>query len=352
MQSYANCVTQKTPCYTFFMNKKDLPDEVLLEKTYAASKVEKTATLELLEYLVEVDARRLYAIQSCSSLFDFVVRCLGYSRMQASERVNSARLMMKVPGVQEKIEKGELSMTAASQVYRFLNVEKKSGKEFSNEETIDLIDECAQKSTREIEKTLLREATEETKLRYSEKIKEVSESLTELKFLIPESTYQKLTEVKNLIGHESLKDIFDQAMDALLHHHQKKQGRITPVRKANVNLTGEESLSPNETGASDPLIKNREVQVGLAANQKTSRFISIRSKRIVSERSKGQCEYVNPQTLERCNCRYRLQIDHVTPKAKGGSNEVENLRHLCFQHNQRAAMEEGISLRGQNQFWN
>ena len=63
------------------MNKKDLPDVVLLEKTYAASKTEKTATLDLLEYLVEVDARRLYATQSCSSLFDFVVRCLGYSRM-------------------------------------------------------------------------------------------------------------------------------------------------------------------------------------------------------------------------------------------------------------------------------
>ena len=285
--------------------------------------------------------------------------------------------MTKVPGVQEKIEKGELSMTAASQVYRFLNVEKKSGKEFSKEETINLIDECATKSTREIEKTLLREATEETKLRYSEKIKEVSESLTELKFLIPESTYQKLTEVKNLIGHESLKDIFDQAMDALLYHHQTKQGRITPARKSNVILM-EQQKSKKDLGEEDEEARPGEIKVkkeqsGLAANQNSmnlaftqpagktaakivrpknpSWFISIHSKRIVSERSKGQCEYVNPQTKERCNCRYRLQIDHVTPKAKGGSNEVENLRHLCFQHNQRAAMEEGISIRGQAQFW-
>jgi 5-methylcytosine-specific restriction endonuclease McrA len=38
-----------------------------------------------------------------------------------------------------------------------------------------------------------------------------------------------------------------------------------------------------------------------------------------------------------CGGLYRLQIDHIQPIAKGGTNKPENLRLLCFHCNQRQA---------------
>ena len=39
------------------------------------------------------------------------------------------------------------------------------------------------------------------------------------------------------------------------------------------------------------------------------------------------------QTHHICGSRYRIQIDHVKPRALGGKNEIPNLRALCQTHN-------------------
>ncbi len=60
-------------------NLKKLTDLELLDLTSKAAKNEKTATLVLLTHLEEVDKRRAYAVDAYSSLFDYVVRDLGYA---------------------------------------------------------------------------------------------------------------------------------------------------------------------------------------------------------------------------------------------------------------------------------
>ena len=68
---------------------------------------------------------------------------------------------------------------------------------------------------------------------------------------------------------------------------------------------------------------------------KNQRYITRKVKEAVNARAKGQCEYVGA-TGKRCHCRINLQQDHIKPIAYGGSSNVENLRILCFAHNQRA----------------
>ena len=61
------------------MNKlKTLSDSELWEKTKQASAAEKSATLVLLEYLEEVDRRKLYAKRGFSTLWKMVVEELKY----------------------------------------------------------------------------------------------------------------------------------------------------------------------------------------------------------------------------------------------------------------------------------
>jgi hypothetical protein len=246
--------------------------------------------------------------------------------MQTSERVNSVRLMRSVPEVEAKMNSGNLSMSTASQVHRFLRQEKKVGHSVSEAETLKIVESCEGKSKREVEKALFSMASEEVHAS-AERTKVVSDCLTEVKFLIPESTFKKLEEVKNLIGNDSLKDIFDRALDALLNQNKKKKGMVSET-----TFPGKESiktrLNPFPGTPNDP-----------TPLQIRKRFIPIAIKRIVSQRSGNQCEFVDLKTNKRCDSKHKLQFDHFPlPFAFGGTHTSANLRHACFQHNQKGAI--------------
>jgi hypothetical protein len=316
------------------MKQNALSDSELLFKTELAAKNEKYATLELLRYLVQVDERRAYATRECSTLYAYVLTVLGYSEKESNERVNAVRLMRNVPDVEAKIESGKLSMTTASRVQQFLNVERKTGNEFSDLEASLLVETCRGQSKRKLEKTLLAQSSNEALVIQKERITEVSVEYTELKFLIPESTFQKLEEVKNLIGNESLKDIFDLALESLLNEVKKKKG-----------MTEKKSTSPgNSELKKDSNLVVETKTTSVQPSYTPSRFIPIDVKRNISLRSSNQCEFVDSKTQTRCSSRYKLELDHYpVPFARGGSNEASNLRHACRQHNLRHAMEVGLN---------
>lgn len=102
-----------------------ISDHELLNETLAAAKIEKAATLKLLDYLYEVDVRRLYAHQHYGSLFEYLVKELGFSEPAASERVSAFRLMRAVPETKSLLENGSLSLTNAAQIQRFIKTEEK-----------------------------------------------------------------------------------------------------------------------------------------------------------------------------------------------------------------------------------
>ena len=106
-------------------NLKNPSNTELWNQTKIVAQNEKAATLILLDYLAEVELRRLFAERAYSSLFEFVVRELGYSESQASERISAMRLIREVVEVKDLIQTGDLTLTTASQIQRFLKTEKK-----------------------------------------------------------------------------------------------------------------------------------------------------------------------------------------------------------------------------------
>ena len=67
-----------------------------------------------------------------------------------------------------------------------------------------------------------------------------------------------------------------------------------------------------------------------------SRRIPAATRDAVFARDKGRCTYIGSNG-ERCGVTHHLQIDHVTPYARGGTNALGNLRLLCERHNKHEA---------------
>jgi hypothetical protein len=312
---------------------KKLEDNELLARTLLTAQVERRVTLKLLNYLVEVDARRLYAtVNARSSLFEYLISDLGLSNAAASDRVNTVRLMRAIPQVKEHLESGKLSVTTAAQIQRFASHEQRAnpkGKAIPMEVKKEVVEACLGQSKREVEKTLLGRQSEPAKTLMQEKVKLVSPTRSELRFSVDEKTLAKIQQIKDLIGNRSLEAILNSALDALLLSEQKKRG-VPPLQMKS-------KKSPNAGRPAD-----RNQQAARTETQLNSRFIPIDLKRFTFARSKGQCEHVDPRTHVRCKSRFRLQIDHRRPLALGGKTEESNLRHLCSSHNLRMGMEAGL----------
>jgi len=74
----------------------------------------------LLAYLGEVDARRLYAEQACTSTWDFCVRKLGMSESEAQRRIAAARVVRAFPLARAYLERGQIHLCAIYELYKHI----------------------------------------------------------------------------------------------------------------------------------------------------------------------------------------------------------------------------------------
>ncbi len=68
------------------------------------------------------------------------------------------------------------------------------------------------------------------------------------------------------------------------------------------------------------------------ASQRGSRYVPTGVRREVFARDGEQCSYVGPDG-DRCPARGYLELDHIRPKARGGTETAANLRVRCRAHN-------------------
>jgi hypothetical protein len=91
-----------------------LPDRELVEVVSSLATAERHATAALIEALAELDARRLYLEEGCSSLFTFCTEQLHLSESAAYHRITAARTARRFPVILDRLRDGDLTMTAVS----------------------------------------------------------------------------------------------------------------------------------------------------------------------------------------------------------------------------------------------
>src|SRR5688500_4536536 len=118
----------------------DLSDAELLAETLRLSLAERDATVALIAALAELDDRRLFLGEGCSSLFTYCTQALRLSEHAAYGRIAAARASRRFPLVLQLFSAGDLTLTAITLLAPYLTPENHDA----------LLREAAGKSTRDV----------------------------------------------------------------------------------------------------------------------------------------------------------------------------------------------------------
>ena len=331
---------------------RTLSDDQLLLEVKRLAQCERRATAALIRALVEIDTRRLFLSEGCSSLFTYCTQQLHLSEAAAYNRMEAARAARHFPVVLDAIEQGQLSLTSARLLAPHLTEDNharvlaaavhKSKREV--EELVAALNPQPQASPvirrvpsapsappserssplAQIEDehespgvdgpaprpvlSAVQNVTRQSPLAVAA-VKPVAPALYRLHVTLPVATYEKLGRAQRILRHAvpsgDPAEILDRALTLLVEHLERR--RFAEVR------------SPRP---------------GSIAND-GSRHVPAAVRRTVWRRDEGRCAFVGRGG--RCQETAFLEFHHVEPYAAGGATTVENIQLRCRAHNQYEA---------------
>ncbi len=353
-----------------------LSNEQLLARLPVLCSEERRATAEVIVYLAEVERRKLYLQEACSSLFAFCVERLGYSEQAALKRMRVARLYLELPQILDELKGGAIHLTGLFLLSGHL----------TGDNAESLLAEARGKTRRQLELVIARWFPRP----------DVLASITPLGV---ESTRPGIpgigaiatavtrngapTDAADGVTYPGTSDYLDGAGTASDttypgtseshgsgHGQRRARARAQPLsaQSYRVEFTASAELhakleraqnllshavAPGNLGelferALDELIaKETKRRQGVMSDKprklrplkEDSRHVPVSVAREVWERDESQCTFVDAHG-RRCSEKRYVTLEHVDPHARGGPPSVHNLCLLCGPHNQDAARRE------------
>lgn len=313
----------------------------------------------ILEHIKEVDLRKLYLERAYSSMYEYLVKELGYSGSAAMRRLEAARLLKEVPAISEKIQEGSLNLSQIGEFSKMIKEkERASGEKISCLQKTDLISMISGKTTLEAQKELslaLDLPIKEFEIQRAQKNDSVRLELT-----LTKEQYDKLLQCKDLsahLVHQNHKDsswasLIEVLADQYLNLKNKanlggnKKSEITPMcsskgERLQSDFSGvESSLETTEKMRTRAESETSTSEITtLSETQRISKSISPKTRRDILTRDRC-CQYRDPVTGKQCKSTYGLQVDHRQPRWDGGDNSFSNLSALCRSHNHHKYKKE------------
>ena len=121
-----------------------LSDCDLISEVKRLAQSERAATAALVASLAEMDARRLYLGEGCSSLFTYCTRVLHLSEHAAYGRIEAARAARRFPVLLDRFERGELTLSSMCLLRPHL----------TDENCLELLDAARHASKRDVERLI------------------------------------------------------------------------------------------------------------------------------------------------------------------------------------------------------
>ena len=313
-------------------------------KMVRAVKNERMSTREVLEMINLAFERKHHLEQGYSSLFDYLTKAHGYSEGSAQRRILAAKLLRSNPEVSVKIEEGTLNLTTLSKAQGILQAQEKlSGKTIKPEQKELVLQTIENKSTDQVEKALFELFPDLSKEDHTERLTRVSPSTSKYTTYFDEETLNDLERAKELLSHIMPDGNFTEVIRYILKDFLKRKDPLRRVEKtakrSKQTVTVTDTDTGADAGADADAGAGAETDAGADAGADSSAAtpakprVTSKIRRSTIQKAHARCEYRNPKTGKTCGSRYQLQIDHIKPKAIGGTDAPENLRCLCRMHN-------------------
>jgi hypothetical protein len=311
-----------------------LSDKELLAEVKIAADSERHATARLIALLAQVDERRLYLGEGCSSLFTYCTQVLYLSEHAAYGRIEAARTARRFPVVLDLLTDGSITLTTVRLLSQHLTPDNHlkvlaSARRMSKREVEFLVASLAPHPevptiVRKLpapKPTVAPRALPALEVRANASpasppalmpstkrpavVAPLAPDCYKVQFTASRETYDKLRRAQDLLRH-AIPDgdpaaIVGRALTLLLSHLEKaKLGSTDRPRPARGATT-------------------------------RSRHIPAAVRREVWTRDGGKCAFVG--TTGPCSERGFLEFHHVVPFAAGGPTVANNIQLRCRAHN-------------------
>jgi len=312
-----------------------ISDHALLSSLTAINKNIQQTTAEHLAHIAEVDHRKLYRQQACSSMFVYCTERLGLSEAATAKRIHVARAARRWPVLFDYVAAGKVHLAGAALLAPHL----------TDENHRRVLERACRKSKRQIEHLVAELSPQPDVASSIRRLPAPKSSAPAAKvslFQVDEPTAvtpqrpQHRPIVAPLAPHRyKVQFTADTALHQkiaeaqVLMRHTNPTGDITEVFDAAMTLLVAKLKKQRFGATKSPRKSRKKVKTG-------SRHVPAAVKRAVHARDQGQCSYCDAKG-RRCSARGMLEYDHIEPFARGGPTTADNLRLRCRAHNTQHA---------------
>ncbi|MCH7643777.1 MAG: hypothetical protein IH974_02990 [Myxococcales bacterium] len=347
---------------------KGLSSDQLLARLLELVQRGRELEAELIEHLAEVDARRLYLREGCSSMFAYCVQVLRFAEAVAYKRIAAMRAARRHPEVLIALRNGELHLTAVSLLAPQLAAENVS----------ELLTAARHRTADEIRRMLADRQPKPdvasslrrrplSSVRSAERVDrstmkaEIQQTALEKKSGLPATPPDRLTRPsapaptqttnvsaatasfsrspepfggdRYLIRFTADGELHAQILELkALMRHQIPDGDVGKIVAKAVAVLLQQRRAQKFGECSTP----RASRTARTASSSPSRQIPAAIRRAVSKRDGERCTFVSA-TGRRCGSRDFLEFHHRRPWARHRSHAIDGITLRCRAHNQYEA---------------
>ncbi len=309
------------------INLKSISNDALLLKTENLVQTERKIMHLVLTHILEIMDRKLYADLGFDSMYTMMTKKYGYSEPSALRRIDAAKLLKKVPEVADRLMSGALNLSQAVQLQKCLVSEAMKGESVSENRTHEILEKLQKCNGFETKQLLAQEFN--IPLKIQEIIRPQKDESVRLEVTFTKEEFEELKKAKSLMSH-------------VVHNGSWANVITAMARKSNQTKLGKSlgSVQPTLDSATEP-VESKSKTVSCPPHVTRRPHISVHVKRELYAQAGGCCQYQSPDGT-RCESKFQLQIEHVTPVTWAGKSSADNLQLLCRTHNLLAARKLGL----------
>ncbi|QLY24459.1 HNH endonuclease [Bdellovibrio sp. KM01] len=332
-----------------FLNKIELDERM---KTLAQR--ERDLLHDVLLTIKEIDSRKTYLELGFGSLFDYLVKGVGYSEGSAQRRIDAARLIREIPAVADKIQSGELKLNQISLVQKAAReIFKNQSVKVTAEQKLQVFEDLCGKSHSESQFQVA--AFFELPVVQSAQQKVQADESVRVEFTLSKESFEKIKRAQELLSHSLNTQDLGQFLEYLSEKVIRQKTGLnnqnrTSSTPGNISFVGIETfvnssnttttnISVTEIDDSASLSSADAISTATVAARKTPALKNVKQ----LKNQQQCCQYIDPGTGRRCESKWLPQVDHKQSRWAGGNHQLENLQILCAGHNRlKYRIENGV----------